>query len=71
MTNSLIQKNGWLLFPLCWTRLLVTVPIILNQAVGYYSHKFESDGLVTAPIILDQDVGYCSHYNSNQQPDPK
>ena len=31
-------------------RLLVTVPITLDQAV------------VTVPIILDQAVGYCSHY---------
>jgi hypothetical protein len=30
--------------------MLVTVPIILVQAVGYCS------------IILDQAVGYCSHY---------
>jgi hydrogenase-4 membrane subunit HyfE len=51
--------------------LLVTVPIILNQAVGYCFHYFESGSwslfllywirlLVNVPIILDQAVGYCS-----------
>jgi hypothetical protein len=30
----------WLLFPLFWIRLLVTVPIFLEQAVGYCSHYF-------------------------------
>jgi hypothetical protein len=47
---------------------LVTVPIILDQAVGYCSGYwllftlFWIRLLVTVPIILDQDVGYCSHY---------
>jgi hypothetical protein len=53
--------------------MLVTVPIILDQDVGYCSHYFGSGCwllftlfwvglLVTVPIILDQAVGYCSHY---------
>jgi hypothetical protein len=63
VTNSLIQNN---------VRLLVTVPIIFNQAVDHHSYHFGSGCwlmyrwfwirlLVTVPIILDQDVGYCSH----------
>jgi hypothetical protein len=51
--------------------LLVTVPIILDQAVGYCSDYIRLGcwllfplfciGLVvTVPIILDQVVGYCS-----------
>jgi hypothetical protein len=39
--------------------MLVAVPIILDQAVGYCFHFFISL-LVIVPIILDQDVGYCS-----------
>jgi hypothetical protein len=36
--------------------MLVAVPIILDQAVGYCFHFFISL-LVILPIILDQDVG--------------
>jgi hypothetical protein len=38
---------------------LVTVPIILDQAVGDCFNFFISL-LVIVPIILDQDVDYCS-----------
>jgi hypothetical protein len=50
---------------------LVTVPIVLDQAVGYCSH-FGGTGcwllfplflirlLIIIPIILDQVVGYCT-----------
>ena len=31
----------WLLFPILWIRLLVTVPIILDQAVSYRSVIFD------------------------------
>jgi hypothetical protein len=50
--------------------MLVTVPIILDQAVGYCFHFFISL-LFIVPIILDQDVGIQNHQNSYQQPDPK
>jgi hypothetical protein len=39
--------------------MLVTVPIILDQAVDYCFH-FCISLLVIVPIISDQDVGYCS-----------
>jgi hypothetical protein len=39
--------------------MLVTVPIILDQAVGDCFNFFISL-LVIVPIILDQDVDYCS-----------
>jgi hypothetical protein len=53
--------------------LVVTVPIILDQAVGYCSDYFGSGCwllftlfwvklLVTVHIIFDQAVGYCSGY---------
>jgi uncharacterized membrane protein len=38
------------LFPSFWSRLLVAVPIISDQAVDYFS------------IILDQAVGHCCYY---------
>jgi hypothetical protein len=52
---------------------LVNVPIILDQAVGYFSHQFGSGSwllftlfwirvFVTFSIILDPAVGYCSRY---------
>jgi hypothetical protein len=55
------------------SRLLVVVPIILDQAVGDCSHYFGSGCwllfpsfwirlLVTVSIILDEAVGYCSHH---------
>jgi uncharacterized membrane protein len=56
-----------------WIRLLVTILIILGQAISYNSNYFGSGCwllftlfwirlLVTVPVILDQVVGYCSHY---------
>ena len=36
----------------------MTVPIIVDQAVGYCSGDFESGCL----LLLDEAVGYCSHY---------
>jgi hypothetical protein len=33
----------WSLFLLFWNRLLVTVPIMLDQAVGYCSNHFGSE----------------------------
>jgi hypothetical protein len=41
---------------------LVTVPIILDQAVGYCFHFYWIRLLVNLHIILDQDVGYSSNY---------
>jgi hydrogenase-4 membrane subunit HyfE len=52
---------------------LVTVPIILDQAVGYCSGYYGSGCwlllplfwiplLVTVPVIFDQVVGECSGY---------
>jgi hypothetical protein len=57
--------------PIFWISLLVTVPIILDQAVGECSGDFGSGCwllftllwarlLVTVPIILDQAIGECS-----------
>jgi hypothetical protein len=56
-----------------WIRLLVTVPIIFNQAVGHCSSCFGTGCwllfplfwirlLVTVPIMLGQAVGCCSYY---------
>jgi hypothetical protein len=70
VTNRLIKINGNS-NQQPGIRLLVTVPIILDQAVGYCSHYFGSGCwllfalfwvrlLVTVPIILDQAVGYSS-----------
>jgi hypothetical protein len=50
VTNSLIQNNGKgntqpdpkSLFPLFWIKLLVTLPIILDQTVDDCSHYFGS-----------------------------
>ena len=52
--------------------MLVTVPIILDQAVDYCFHFlsvcwslflfFSDQDMVTVSVILDQAVGYCSHY---------
>jgi hypothetical protein len=53
--------------------LLVTVPIILDQAVGHCSGDFGSGCwllfplfwirlLMNVPMILDQAVTYCSHF---------
>ena len=50
------------MFRLFWIRLLVIVPIILDQAVGYCFHFFWIRLLVNLHIILDQDVGYSSNY---------
>jgi hypothetical protein len=44
-----------LLFPLFWIKLLVTVPIILDQAAGYFSIIFIWL-LVNVPVIFDQVV---------------
>jgi hypothetical protein len=52
----------WLLFPLFWIRLLVTIPINLSQTGWLLLPLFWIRLLVTVPIILDQAVGYCSHY---------
>jgi hypothetical protein len=52
--------------------LLVTAPVILDQAAGYCLHYFGLGCwllitlswtwlLVIVPIILDQAVGYCSN----------
>jgi hypothetical protein len=57
----------WLLFPLFWIRLVVTVSIILGQTVGYCSHHFGWGclllfrwfwimQLMNVPIILNQAV---------------
>jgi hypothetical protein len=54
--------------PIILDKVLVTVPIFLEQAVGYCSHNFYSGCwssflsfwirlLVTVPMILDQVVG--------------
>jgi hypothetical protein len=51
-----LNHTVWLLLPLFWTRLLVTVPIILDQAVG-------SSTLTNSLIQNDR--------NDDQQPDPK
>jgi hypothetical protein len=50
-----------------------TVPVILDQSVGYCSHYYGSGGwllftllwvrlLITVHISVDEAVGYCSHY---------
>jgi hypothetical protein len=55
------------------TNSLITIPIILDQAIGYCSEYFGSGSLLlfplfwmkllsTFPIILEQAVGYCSYY---------
>jgi hypothetical protein len=60
----------WLLFLLFWIKMLATVPIILDQAVGYCSQSKQqpdSKSLQQTPtnsLIKD-------HRNSNQQPDAK
>jgi hypothetical protein len=54
----------WLLFPLYWIRLLVTVPVILDQAVGYLTAWSKIIGTVTNSLVQNNS-------NSNQQPDPK
>jgi hypothetical protein len=68
------ESGYWLLFQRFCISLLVTVPVILDQAVGYFyiimghavgccSHYLGSFMLlVTVTIILDQAVDYCSHY---------
>jgi hypothetical protein len=38
---------------------MVTVPITLDQAVGYSSYYFGSGCQLLFPIILDQAVDYC------------
>jgi uncharacterized membrane protein len=73
VTNSLIPNNRNSNQQPDPKRLLVTVPVILNEAVGHCSHYFGSGCwlliplfwmrlLVTVPVILDQFVGYCSNY---------
>jgi hypothetical protein len=56
------RSGCWLLFPLFWIRLLVTIPINLNQSGWLLLPLFWIRLLVTVPIILDHAVGYCSHY---------
>jgi hypothetical protein len=57
-----VGSSCCLLFPLFWIRLLATILIILDQAVGYCFHFFWTRLLVTVPVILNQAVGYSSHY---------
>jgi hypothetical protein len=87
VTNSMIQNSGcWLLFPSLWIRLLINIPIILDQAISYCSEYFGSGSLLlfplfwmkllsTFPIILEMERVTNSliknNGNSNQQPDPK
>jgi hypothetical protein len=40
MISANSEMTTYLLFPLFWTRLLVTVPIILDLVVGYCSQYF-------------------------------
>jgi hypothetical protein len=66
VTISLIKNKGTL-FSLFLIKLLLTVPIILDQAVVYCSHYFGSGCwlmfplffiwlLVNVPVIFDQSV---------------
>jgi hypothetical protein len=56
VTNNMIQNHHvgtgcWLFFLVFWIRLLVTVPIILDQVVGYCSYHFGSDCWLLFPLL--------------------
>jgi hypothetical protein len=56
-----VGSKFWLLFPLFWIRLLVTVSIFLSVCWSLFL-LFWIRMLMTVPVILDQVVDYCSHY---------
>jgi hypothetical protein len=74
VTNTNYFGSGcWLLFPSLWSGLLIPIPIIFDQAIGYCFKYFGTGSLLlfplfwmkllsTFPIIMDQVLGYCSHH---------